>query len=134
MSMTMAMTRLIALALIGLGTGVGCERSEAENTSPGASAGPGEASEGATDDGDDHDPDHAYCDCMLVHCHDDFHEEWGESDLEATLGCRDEAAMLPRKGEPTLQGNVLECRLGHCEAAQADPTQCDAALGAAPCE
>jgi hypothetical protein len=91
---------------------------------------------GTTSADHDHEQDHEFCDCMLVHCHDDFHEAWGESDLEATLNCRDEAATLPRKGEPTLAGDFIECRMGHCQLAaqQGDETPCPAALGDAPCD
>jgi hypothetical protein len=123
------MRPMVLLALLAL---ICCDRSESTSAGGTGSGSAGAGSE-STDD-HDHDLDHELCDCMLVHCHDDFHEEWGESDLEATLNCRDEAATLPRSGEPTLQGNFIECRIGHCEAAaQGDSTQCEGALGKPPC-
>jgi hypothetical protein len=132
--MPMTSQPVVLLALVAL---AGCERSE--SMSPGGTDSGATTSGATTDTGstgaDDQALAHELCDCMLVHCHDDFHEEWGESDLEATLNCRDEAAMLPRKGEPTLQGDFLECRLGHCEAAaEGDPSWCAGALGESPCD
>jgi hypothetical protein len=126
--MPVVMTKVMgALCFVAL---AGCPRTDGQGSDASGSETTEEPSGG---DDHDHDLDHAFCDCMLVHCHDDFHEQWGESDLEATLNCRDEAAKLPRAGEPTLEGNVIECRLGHCEAAESEPEQCEAALGDPPC-
>lgn len=76
----------------------------------------------------------AYCDCLLVNCHEPYHDMWGESDVDAAMNCREAAAEVPQNGAPTMEGDFLECRIAHCELAADDAMQCDAALGAAPCQ
>lgn len=78
-------------------------------------------------------PIDAYCDCMLLYCHDQYHGTWGEEHPASEDNCRADAGMLPSADAPAMSGNSLECRLYHCEAAIDDPTLCDAAIGGAPC-
>ena len=80
------------------------------------------------------DPVAEYCNCMLVNCHDPFHDRWGETDMEAIANCAAEAGALPR-AEPTAEaGNSLECRMTHCQRAMTNAaTECPAALGDAIC-
>lgn len=76
----------------------------------------------------------AYCDCVFANCHEPYHAKWGEDEIASAMACRSEAAGLPQNGAPTMEGNFLECRQAHCEAAATNPATCDAALGEAPCE
>jgi hypothetical protein len=75
-----------------------------------------------------------YCNCLLIECHDVFHDTFGETDEEALAACELAADALPRAGMPVDEGNTIECRRSHCEGADEDPVACAAALGAAPCE
>ena len=75
-----------------------------------------------------------YCECMIVNCHDPFHDVYGEDDLTATMACREDAATWPQYGESIDQGDFIECRIEACVAAAEDPSSCDAALGGPPCQ
>lgn len=75
-----------------------------------------------------------YCECMIVNCHDPFHDLYGEDDLTATMACREDAATWPQYGESIDEGDFIECRIEACVAAAEDPTSCDAALGGPPCQ
>jgi hypothetical protein len=79
-------------------------------------------------------PIFAYCNCMLSSCHDIFHFLWGETDAEATAGCRAAALQLDVAGEARVDGDFIECRLRYCELALTAPGACAAAGGAAPCQ
>lgn len=74
-----------------------------------------------------------YCNCMLVTCHDLYHEIWGADEAEARAACLHAGAELPRAGEPVTQGDFLECRLHFCEAAGEAPEACDEAGGREVC-
>jgi hypothetical protein len=78
-------------------------------------------------------PVFAYCNCMLLSCHDAFHERWGESDDKAIAGCRAEALTLPASGSDATEGNFIECRLAHCQMATVSENACAAALGSVVC-
>src|SRR5690606_15015598 len=71
------------------------------------------------------------CSCLLINCHDPFHEKYGETDGEAVPACQAEVAALPLAGMDVSSGNFIECRQLACADANRD---CDAALGAAPCQ
>ncbi len=73
----------------------------------------------------------SYCDCMLLSCHDPFHDRWGPDDVEARNACAEEVSMLPRE-EGAQSGANFDCWKYQCEqvAAGAGAT-CDDALGAA---
>jgi hypothetical protein len=68
----------------------------------------------------------AYCECVFVACHDDFHETFGIDDLESIAACQTFASALPTVGMVVLTGNNLECRQHWCDAV---PTDCPSALG-----
>lgn len=74
-----------------------------------------------------------YCECMLVHCHDQYHATWGEEHPMSELNCTADAEKLPTVGMPTMTGNSLECRLSHCQLAPDDASLCEAAIGGPPC-
>ncbi|MDC0718365.1 hypothetical protein [Nannocystis bainbridge] len=74
-----------------------------------------------------------YCECMLVNCHDQYHGTWGEEHPQSEENCSAAAAMWPTVGMPAISGDSLECRLYHCEQALVDASQCEAAIGGAPC-
>jgi hypothetical protein len=93
----------------------------AEAGSPAADAGPPDAQ------------DIAYCDCMLVTCHDTYHATWGPDEEQARAGCLRTAAALPRAGAPAPQGDFLECRRQYCAAAEDDESACAAAAGNETC-
>lgn len=76
---------------------------------------------------------YGYCNCMLLHCHDESHEKWGESDEQLLAGCRAEAITLPVKGEQVTSGKFLECRAGACVRAALDPRACQDAIGVLSC-
>jgi len=86
-----------------------------------------------TESGSEADLGVTYCSCMLVNCHDPWHEVFGEDDLEATMACVDLVESLPRAGEDLDAGNFAECRIHFCELAADDPTVCPAALGQEIC-
>ena len=70
-----------------------------------------------------------YCNCMLVNCHDDFHERYGEGDVVALPACYEAAAAFPTVGMDAMSGDSLECRMHFCNEAAADGSACAAALG-----
>jgi hypothetical protein len=74
-----------------------------------------------------------YCECMLSNCHDQYHETWGEDHRMAEAMCAAAAEAVPSVGMPAMNGDSIECRYYHCEAAADDEALCDAAMGAAPC-
>ncbi len=78
-------------------------------------------------------PSAAYCECMLVHCHDQYHGTWGEDHETSVAMCEAEAAGLPSVGEPAMTGDSLECRIHHCELARTDPAACASAIGGGAC-
>jgi len=73
----------------------------------------------------------AYCDCMLVNCHDPFHDTWGEDDAESRTACAEEASALPVAGSPQTSGNSIECRQHVCEGVVDRRFTCEDALGSA---
>ena len=74
----------------------------------------------------------SWCECLLVNCHDEFHETFGPDDAMAIAACTAEGTEAPVSGSPQTTGNSIECRQHHCDAAPDDST-CADALGAA-CE
>ena len=90
------------------------------------------ATEAATSGGPQ-DPAEAYCQCMVVYCHDQYHGTWGEDHEMSEAMCEAAANALPSAGMPTTTGNSLECRSHHCELAKTDPTACPSAIGGASC-
>jgi hypothetical protein len=71
---------------------------------------------------------------MLESCHDQYHATWGEDHEASEAMCKAYAESVPSVGEPAMSGDSLECRLHFCTIGHDDPTACDSALGAAPCE
>lgn len=76
---------------------------------------------------------YGYCNCVLIHCHDQAHAKWGPTDEMVIAGCRAEAIGLPLNGGPIASGNFLECRAGYCEQEKVEPDACSAALGDTIC-
>lgn len=74
-----------------------------------------------------------YCNCMLVNCHDQYHELWGEQHQASEAMCQAAAEAVPSVGVPAMSGDSLECRLHFCTLGHDDPAACASALGAAPC-
>ena len=76
----------------------------------------------------------AYCDCMLLSCHDLYHLLWGEDEGVARSRCFGVAGALERAAEAT-EGDSLDCRLHWCRAAfdLDDLTLCDRAGGLSVC-
>lgn len=104
---------------------------EHEHATEPTSTGHEHTSTEATTDGSS--PASDYCECMLVHCHDQYHGTWGEEHPQSENNCNADAAMLPTVGVPAMSGDSLECRLYHCEQAAGDASLCEAAIGGAPC-
>jgi hypothetical protein len=75
----------------------------------------------------------AYCACMLVNCHDQYHGTWGEEHPASEEMCAAAAAALPSVGMPATRGNSLECRMHHCELGHDDPAACESAIGGGAC-
>jgi len=75
-----------------------------------------------------------YCDCMLVACHDYYHEHWGEDHDASLAACLDEAGAVPEAGMPVSEGNFFECRAHHCDAAYSEPQRCTEAAGMGMCQ
>lgn len=75
-----------------------------------------------------------YCACMLENCHDQYHGTWGEDHRASEAMCKAAAAAVPSVGMPAMSGDSIECRLYFCALGHDDPTACDSAMGAAPCE
>lgn len=71
-----------------------------------------------------------YCECMLITCHDPFHETYGADDAEAIAACQAEASSWPVAGSEQMTGDSIECRQFHCENATGS-SNCENALGAA---
>lgn len=121
------MTKWIAIALVAAVALTGCEDEHCHGECSHEDAGTTTA-DAATD------PVAEYCNCMLVNCHEPFHDRWGESDMEAIANCTAEAGALPRAGSMVDTGNSLECRAVHCDRAAANAaTECPAALGDTIC-
>ena len=78
-------------------------------------------------------PAEAYCECMLVYCHDEYHGTWGEDHETSVAMCQAAAAALPGVGMPATQGNSIECRLHHCDLAKTDEAACASAIGGGMC-
>ena len=78
----------------------------------------------------------AYCDCMLVSCHDAYHAHFGpDSDEEAARNnCIAEAEALPVAGMDVDSGDFIECRIHHCELGKTDDTACPSAIGQDSCQ
>jgi len=74
-----------------------------------------------------------YCNCLLVNCHDDFHERYGEGDVVALPACYEAAAAIPMVGMEAMSGDSLECRMHFCNEAAGDASACAAALGDEVC-
>lgn len=68
-----------------------------------------------------------YCNCLLVECHEPFHEMFGVSDADALRNCAVAA-------EDAMTAGTFECRVNTCMDANDDPAMCAAALGAPPCD
>ena len=78
-------------------------------------------------------PAAAYCECMVVYCHDEYHGTWGEDHEVSVAMCEAEAAALPSLGMPATVGASIECRAHHCDLAQTDPAACASAIGGGSC-
>lgn len=75
-----------------------------------------------------------YCECMLVNCHEPFHDRWGEADPVAIANCEVEASQLPATGAEEMSGNHLQCRQYHCTQAANGAETCPSALGDGECQ
>lgn len=73
----------------------------------------------------------AYCDCMLVSCHDAYHETFGPDTDEpaARAACLSEASRLPEAGMDVDTGDFIECRIHHCELGRTDEAACPDTVG-----
>ena len=121
------MTKWMGIALMASMPVAGCGDDHCHDCAPHEDAGTTTA-DAATD------PVAAYCSCMLINCHEPFHDRWGETDMEALANCTAEAEALPRAGSSVDTGNSLECRAVHCDRAAANAaTECPAALGDTIC-
>jgi len=78
-------------------------------------------------------PAEAYCQCMVLDCHDEYHGTWGEDHDMSEAMCEAAAAALPSVGMPAMQGDSIECRIYHCELAKTDPNACASAIGGGSC-
>lgn len=78
-------------------------------------------------------PVDAYCACMLVQCHDQYHGTWGEEHESSEAMCVAAAEALPSVGMPVTMGNSLECRQYYCQLGEAEPGACDSAIGGGAC-
>ena len=68
----------------------------------------------------------AMCQCLLINCHDPYHEQYGETDFDAAIACNEDGDSLPLEGD----GDSVQCRLDACSM-----SDCEAGLGmAAPCQ
>lgn len=76
----------------------------------------------------------AYCDCMLLTCHDLYHLLWGEDEGVARRRCFEIADGLPRMPGAT-EGPNVHCRRHWCAAAfdEDDLELCDRAGGLEVC-
>ena len=79
------------------------------------------------------DPAQAYCECMVVYCHDDYHGTWGEDHEMSEAMCEAAANGLPSTGMPAMTGNSLDCRSYYCDLAKTDATACASAIGGGSC-
>ena len=68
----------------------------------------------------------AYCECVFVACHDDFHATFGLDDLASIEACGVFASTLPTTQGTAVSGNSLQCRQHWCDAL---PPDCPSALG-----
>lgn len=119
--------RSVFLATMLLTLAAACEEEHCHG-----GCGHGEAGPSTVDAGPD--PAEVYCNCMLVNCHEPFHDRWGPDDPTALTNCAAEANGVPRATPGTDTGNSLECRITHCERAATSPdTECPAALGDTIC-
>lgn len=77
----------------------------------------------------------AYCDCMLLTCHDAYHDQYGPDTDEpaARANCLAEAGALPVAGMAVDTGNFIECRQHHCDLGVEDEVVCGAAIGEGVC-
>ena len=83
--------------------------------------------------GDALTPAQAYCQCMVLDCHDEYHGTWGEDHDMSEAMCEAAAAALPSVGMPATQGDSVECRIHYCELAKTDPPACASAIGGGSC-
>lgn len=74
-----------------------------------------------------------YCACMLVDCHDDYHDNWGEDHMIAEMMCLDFFNGFASAGMSTKEGANQECIAAHCEAAMMGEPTCDSAMGMGVC-
>jgi len=79
------------------------------------------------------DPIAAYCGCMLVRCHDQYHATWGEDHEASEAMCAAAAAAVPSVGMPATMGNSLECRQHYCDLGEDEAGACDSAIGGGAC-
>jgi hypothetical protein len=125
--------RVLALFLtvLAMSFAIGCQDVCPENTH-----GPEDCPEPAVEDNHENLPDAgaefsqqeaSFCNCMLFNCHDEFHETYGVSDLEARDNCLLEISSTPTGDPNATSGNVQECRVHFCE--EAASRDCQAALG-----
>jgi len=75
-----------------------------------------------------------YCDCMLVACHDYYHEHWGDDHDASLTACLEEIGAVPEFGMPVTEGNFFECRAHYCDAAFSEPQRCTEAAGMGMCQ
>lgn len=138
-----ALAPLALLSALLLTSACGDDSTPADSGSGDSGSGDTGSGDSSTDDSSaaDTGPDpasiaaRAYCNCMLVECHDAFHEEFGVSDVEALENCQAAGEALPMTGMAgTTSGNSLECRQSFCDGAGSDEAACASALGGAPCE
>ncbi len=102
----------------------------------------GEVSGSASDTGSDSDTTEGpgaptsmdYCDCMLVACHDYYHDHWGDDHDNSLVACLAEAEAVPSAGMEVMEGNFFECRFYHCEQAYSEPERCTEAAGMGMCQ
>lgn len=75
-----------------------------------------------------------YCDCMLVACHDYYHDHWGDDHDASLTACLAEAEGVPVAGMPVTEGNFFECRYHYCGEAFSEPARCTEAAGMGLCQ
>ena len=133
----MSLRRLnLCLLFIALSLAAACQEVCPENTH-----GPADCPEPAVEDEHENLPDAGegfsqqevnFCTCMLFNCHDEFHNTFGVSDLEARDNCLMEISSTPTGAAGATSGNVQQCRIHFCE----DGTErnCQAALGNSICQ
>ncbi len=123
-----------AVTLVACGSSDNCHEDGCESGTGGVGGGTGGAAgagTGGAAGGGGQTLAEQYCGCMLLSCHDQYHQKFGpESDeVAAREACLAEAGALPVNGSDVDSGNFIECRLHFCTAGKTDPSVCDNTIG-----